>query len=366
MIMKRLQSILWTALSAVLLCACTGGTNEVPDPGGKTFYSTTDEYSETDSSRVWFGKDGSFVLTDNFYEGYYEMTGTWSLKENVITLNVESTGVGNFTKVLFEIEDEKTITLQTSLAGSQNGDIFTTDKPSGGSSGPLPTTTPSAKPEEVTSTYYNASRKGFGQSQVQFYPDMTFEFTEVQGMGAERITRRFGVEGEMLIFSNFDEPLYNSAGEQVWNLEMEMIDDNTLVLRTDLKDSRYGDIFTLDGELPENAPGIQTAEYDRTFIHTPIPDTSEQFYPQLELFKDGTFVFTENCYAGMAHYRGFWHESEDGFIVCDVTDNTEMQGFAGQDVTLIYFEYAEPNTLMLDTDLCMSRSGDTFNLDSVK
>ena len=43
-----------------------------------------------------------------------------------------------------------------------------------------------------------------------------------------------------------------------------------------------------------------------------------------------------------------------------------LQGFAGQGVDTIIFEYAEPNTLVLNTDLCMSLKGDTFNLDTVE
>ena len=364
--MKQIKSMFRTVLSAALLCACTSGASEVPDPGGKTFYSTIDEYDNIDHSRVWFGKDGSFVLTDDFYDGYYEMSGTWSLEENVITLNVESSGVGNYSKVLFEIEDENTITLQTSLAGAQSGYVFTTEKPSGGSSGPLPTSTPSPSPDASSSIYYNASRKGFGQSSVQFNADRTFVFTEVEGMGAEQITGVFGMEGDMILFSNFEEVFYDHDGNTLWNLEMEYINDEILILRRDLKSSLSGDIFTLDGELPDSIPVSSGMTYDRTFIHSPIPDTAPQYFPQLELFKDGTFVFTENCYAGMGHYRGTYEETADGSVLCYVTDNKEMQGFAGQGVTLIRFEYAEPNTLMLDTDLCMSLKGDTFNLDSVK
>ena len=53
------------------------------DLAGKTFYNTVDEYDNAEHSSVWFGKDGSFVLKDNYFDGYYQVVGDWSLKENV-------------------------------------------------------------------------------------------------------------------------------------------------------------------------------------------------------------------------------------------------------------------------------------------
>ncbi len=364
----KIRSLMSAALSLFL---CTGLSacqeekgSDVPDPAGKTFYSTVDEYNNIDHARIWFGKDGSFTMTDDFYDGYYDLSGTWSLTENVITLDVEMSGVGNYTKVLFEIQDEKTIILRTSLAGSQSGYVFTTDKPDGSvSPGGI-----SAPESDGTSTYYNASRKDFERSSVQFRPDGTFVFTEIQGMGAEMISGLFSMEGNMILFSNFNEEFYDISENRLWNMEMEYIDEYTLVLHTNLKSSQDGDIFTIDGTLPAVMPvtGKTEESYDMTFVHAPIPDVLDQYLPVLELYKNGQFVFTENCYAGMFRYKGWYQKTDDGRIICDVTDASEMQGFKGDDVKTIYFEYAEPNTLMLDTELCMSMPGDTFNLDSVK
>ncbi|MBR4462515.1 MAG: Ig-like domain-containing protein [Erysipelotrichaceae bacterium] len=121
--MKRKIGIM--ILLLMLLCSCK---KQEPEPGfdlgGKTYYNTVDNYGNENHSKLWFGKDGSFVLTDNFYDGYYDITGSWSLKEDVCTLDVETTGVGTFSTILFEVKDDETLILKTNLAGSVSGDTF--------------------------------------------------------------------------------------------------------------------------------------------------------------------------------------------------------------------------------------------------
>ena len=135
--MKRKIGIM--ILLLMLLCSCK---KQEPEPsfdlGGKTYYNTVDNYGNENHSKLWFGKDGSFVMTDNFYDGYYDITGSWSLKENVCTLNVENTGVGTFSTILFEVKDNDTLILKTNLAGSVSGDTFSTTEikgPTGDDSG---------------------------------------------------------------------------------------------------------------------------------------------------------------------------------------------------------------------------------------
>ena len=371
--MKRFTAIILSFVICTALLACTGGSQpeqtKTWDLAGKTYYNTVDDYDNIDHSRIWFGKDGSFVLTDDFYDGYYEMSGTWSVKENVITLDVESTGVGNYTKVLFEVQDDDTIVLKTMIAGSKSDDVFTTTKPaddSGKTNNEPHGTVDWKKDFTITdghNKYYNTTSHGLDPSYVDLYDDGSFLFVEVVGMGAEQIIGTYGQEGDVLMFSNFMNKFYDWNGNEVYNMEMRIIDNDTLVLMTDLQGSMVGEVFTTSGELPE---GLDTWSVHKIYTHAPIEGTPAQFLPTLELNKDGTFVFTENVYAGMAHYRGTWMETPGGYIVCDATDNKELQGFAGQDVETIIFEYAEPNTLVLNTDLCMSLKGDTFNLDIVE
>ena len=121
--MKRKLGIL--ILMVLLLCSCGKKEPETSfDLGGKTYYNTVDNFGNENHSKVWFGKDGSFVLNDNFAEGYYDITGTWSLKENVCTLKVKETGVGSCSTIIFEVEDKDTLVLKTNLAGSSSDDIF--------------------------------------------------------------------------------------------------------------------------------------------------------------------------------------------------------------------------------------------------
>ena len=71
--MKKMYAV-WMALLLVLsVGGCTPNKKEEEtdagpkyDIGGKTYYNTVDEYGNNDHSKVWFGKDGSFVFADLF------------------------------------------------------------------------------------------------------------------------------------------------------------------------------------------------------------------------------------------------------------------------------------------------------------
>ena len=356
--------------------------------GGKTYYNTVDKYDNKEHAKVWFGKDGSFVLTDNTHDGFYEMQGTWSISENVITLDVDKSGLGNFTKVLFEISDENKIILKTMLAGSMSDDVFTTEKPVWTPSS-VSTSAPATKPEptkpEPTKTpdsgpsssdeyiaYYNADQNNpFGNSFIEFHDDGTFSLTEVQGMGAFLINGLYGRQGNTLLFSNFDNDLYDSGGGKIYNFEMDIIDEDTLVLLEDLTDSKKGDMFTTSGKKPAGSGGSSSGGSSSSgpmyingeFVmkHDPSVGVPEQYEPSIKFETNGEFVFTENCYAGMGQYKGWYEVSEIEYIL-HVEDASTMQGFAGQDVKKIIFKIKDPNTIVLSTDLCMSLVGDEFHL----
>ena len=229
----------------LLLCSCDSKKAEQYDISGKTFYDTVNEYDPIEFSNAWFGKDGSFVMTDYFFDGYYEINGNWSIKENVVTVDVTNTGVGDFKKILFEITDNDNIVLRTALAGSQNNHIFTTTKP-----------TPSVKPVEDNSTNSN--------------------------------------------------------------------NNNNSTIK---------------------------------FVHEPSDMTSEQYLPSVVFDAHGQFVFTENLFAGMGDISGTYELTGNGYL-CHV--EKIFSGFAGDDVTVIEFEYLDDNTLELKTDICMSLKGDKF------
>ena len=138
---KHLAKILLVLTAVMLLAGCTGGggSKEKYDLAGKTYYNTADEYDTYNPSKLWFGKDGSFVLTDNFYDGLYEISGKWALKEDVVTLMVEKTGIGEFKTILLEVKDDNTLVLKTELAGSRSDTKFSTEKPAPTATSPEPT-----------------------------------------------------------------------------------------------------------------------------------------------------------------------------------------------------------------------------------
>ena len=340
-------------LLMLLLCGCNKKEEKaVYDPAGKTFYNTVDRYGNEDHSKVWFGKDGSFVVSDNYEGGTYEVNGKWSVSEDVITLNVEKSGYGDYDKLIFEYKDEDNIILRTSLAGSRMEDIFSTKEVKGSEV---------KKPEnKEATTFYNASQKerDGNASEITFAQDGTFVLSEVAGLGAIKVEGVYGQQGDALMFSNF-EPFDDFDGHKIYNFELIIADDDVLVLQEDLQGSRKGDFFTRDGKVPA---GMQAeTKKNLLFIHQPIEDVNDIFLPQVEFNSDGTFVLTENVYAGMGEYRGTYTSDQYGYQ-CTVTDASRMQGFMGENVKTITFEYFDAKTLVLQQDLCMSRMGDCFSL----
>ena len=76
---------------ALLLCVSAGCTNkqentETPGFAGETFWNTTAESIQSEPSSVWFGKDGTFVLEDRHTGGTDEISGSWTVSKDVITL----------------------------------------------------------------------------------------------------------------------------------------------------------------------------------------------------------------------------------------------------------------------------------------
>ena len=359
--MKKLfVKILLTVTAVLLIAGCTGNKKDSFDIAGKTFYNTVDEFGNAEHSKLWFGKDGSFVLTDNFSEGSYEISGKWSLKENVVTLDVEKAAVGQYSKILLEVKDEKTLVLKTQLAGSKADAVFSTDKPAGSQTAvtptPQPTGTTATEMEYIA--YYNASQnKEKNGSFVEFHNDGSFTFVEIEGLGATEIKGLWGTEGDMILFSNFEQVPYDKAGNPIHNFEMQMYDEDTLILQRGIQSSSKGDIFTISGKIPEALKAA--ASYSGTFRHDPIDGVQESLLPMIQFNADGTFVFTENCYAGMGQYKGHYEKTDIGYT-CYVDEASTMKGFAGQDVTTIYFENYDAALILLQTDLCMSRLGDKF------
>lgn len=364
--MKKKSLIVAFAL-LFLFSSCTGKKEKEEeaayDLSGKTYYNTVDRYDNSEHSKVWFGKDGSFVLKDNYFDGWYEMSGTWSVKENVCTLEVKETPVGDLNRVLFEIRDDDTLILKTTLAGSSSDDVFSTTEIKGGTagngSGNANENGQGKDSEPVTTVkYLNASHSYKNRSYVDLSSDGSFKLADQDDFGVSELLGRYVYKDGIYDLNEFtDASLFVSAVDSIQFRELR---EGVLILETDLGSCHKGDVFTLDGIMPEDLKKEEKGPYvDHIYIHAPIPDINELYLPVLELFADGSFIFSENVYAGMAQYFGTYDIGQYGYIL-HVDDASQLQGFAGADVKEIRLDDKDQDTLILKTDLCMSRSGEEF------
>lgn len=346
--MKKVLMMIFCAL--MLLSGCTGGKaeNKVPDIAGKTFYDTADTFVYTEPTRLWLGKDESFVLSDYYVGGMDEYTGTWSVKDDVVTLKSDKN------EFKFEVKDENTLILRTSLRGGNASDVFSTEKPK---NEPLPYGI-----EFDYVTYYNANQDESNRSFLEIHDDGSFSLVEKGTSGTTDINGLWGKEGDAYMFSNFD-PFKDRNGNTVYNFEFLVYDENSLILNEDLDGSKKGDIFTIDGKIPAGyTSSTETFSFKtQTWIHEPIQDVKEEYLPTITIATDFSFLFYENVYAGMGKYIGYCSPEQNGWA-CKVTDGSGMMGFAGGDVKEIIFESIDSETMELKTDLCMSMSGDRFKL----
>ena len=356
--MKKLICLLFV----FLLCACSPKDNveQTPVIAGKTYFNTVDEFDNAEHSKIWFGKDGSFVMKDNFYDGYYEITGTWSVKEDVCTAEVESSGVGNFSQIIFEIQDEDTLVLKTTLAGSKMDDVFSTTevKGSGADTG---SNTPQTDIPHVFNTqqnsyfvFYNSNQKTDRVSMVELIGYDLIIFQDRNDGSVNEFIGTFKEEdGYIVITSSSNEfPIpERMVGEKFFRIQ----DKNTLILEQDFPISAAGDVFS------SKNPNFD-GDY-AMFKHEHTDMCDDMYLPTIEFYSADrdSFVFTENLFSGMAEIFGWFEESDKGYV-CHVEDAHLLEGFAGADVKTIEFEKKDKNTLVLKTDICLSKAGDQFVL----
>ena len=350
--MKKLLKMFCLVTVLFSICACTGGKQEAKtyDLAGKTFYDNSTN-SGSEPSQLWLGKDGSFVLKDNYSDGFDEIAGKWSLSENVLTLEVENSS--NYSRIIFEVKDDNNLSLKTSLLGSNGDALYSTNKPAAGS------------PSQVTSkdykAYYNANQDSASRSHIEIHDDGSFSLVDRGTNGVQEVNGLWGLtdKKEVYMFSNFDE-FKDASGNMVYNFEMAVIDENTLCLMENLTNSKAGDYFTVDGKMPENVSGIPAFGFTTTtWVHEPFWDINEAYLPTLTIATDYSFKLVENLGAGMGTYSGYCQHTDDGCWICDVTD-INFSGFAGDDVKQIRFSDYMLNDLRLETNLCFSSEGDIF------
>lgn len=87
-------------------------------------------------------------------------------------------------------------------------------------------------------------------------------------------------------------------------------------------------------------------------------DTIDRYKPFVELYTNGKYLFRENLYEGMADVTGLYgiHTTD---LYLRVLDNSQMQGFAGDDLTEIDFT-VNGNSIFSVQDVCFTRKGSEF------
>ena len=78
----------------------------------------------------------------------------------------------------------------------------------------------------------------------------------------------------------------------------------------------------------------------------------------MEFLEGNTFNLTENLYEGMGNYTG--HFTVKGREITLDVEDINFSGVLGDDVRSIRFEMLEDGSLQLQSDLCFSRAGQTF------
>ncbi|MCR4855127.1 MAG: Ig-like domain-containing protein [Erysipelotrichaceae bacterium] len=226
---KHFSVFIILLISLLCLSACkpsdSGDKGQTYELGGKTFYNTVDDYGHSDHSKVWFGKDGSFVLNDSYSGGYQDYSGSWTISENVVSLEADS---GN--KILFEIKDEDTLVLKTTIAGSRSDQIFTADM--------------SQISETDTfsyTVYYNISQSSDQRSSVEILSDGSFIFIDKNDLSISEYSGTYQKNKDQLTLGNF-----TGVKPGVSEIIFKVKDDKTMILESDVGISATGDIFSSD------------------------------------------------------------------------------------------------------------------------
>ena len=104
---------------------------------------------------------------------------------------------------------------------------------------------------------------------------------------------------------------------------------------------------------------ISTSYSTRVYKYEDI-DLNPLYYPTLLLNDDMTFVFTENMYAGMLDIVGEY-EIIDGKVVLTIQNQEDLQGFSCEGLQIIALKTYDEDTLVLQTDVCYSRTDAIFS-----
>ncbi len=335
------------------------------DLGGKTYYNTVDNYGHDNHSKVWFGKDGSFVLSDSYTGGYYDIDGSWTLNENVVTLNVDKSGQGSYSKIIFEVEDNDTLKLKTTLEGSKSDDTFSINEIKGSSVKPADSGSSGSSDSSGSGSGGSSSSSGSDTSSSETKPDTSSEKIPCTGLTslyknywAYEGVKSYDLEVKAEPSNTTDKITYKVDDENVVKVNENGIATAVNEGKTQIH-IKCGDIErTVNFETRKKG----ATEGARTFKAN-VKDVDDKFQPTIYFDGAGNFDFTENTYVGMGHFKGTYKKNEEeNRYYLTVTDASTMQGFAGADVKEIVFKIVDDKTLKLKTDLCMSYNSLYFYL----
>ncbi|MBR4470769.1 MAG: hypothetical protein IKS54_05570, partial [Erysipelotrichaceae bacterium] len=80
--MKKKIIVLLMMVLCLMTCLSACTKKEEPEPvvqpsfelAGKTYFNTVDNYGHEDHSKLWLGKDGTFVMADSYADGVKDIT----------------------------------------------------------------------------------------------------------------------------------------------------------------------------------------------------------------------------------------------------------------------------------------------------
>ena len=352
--MKKLAKIAMALMLVMGMCACTPKPEQpketIYEVIGTTFADKTTVNEDLRSTLTLY-KEGDFELYE-YIEGKLSLVrGDYKQRDNEYDLYPQNCKALP-EKVVFRATSAEEMILDTDLVISSFGDVFVPEA-----------TLPKKETSEYPMIFYSTVKgeNDLGTTTLELYEDGTFRLSEVQGMGAVLCEGRYGKEGNVFMFSNFD-PFNDMYGNKVYNFEFFEFDNGALMLNEDLNCTAYGTLFTKDGQLPEGYEPYtpEGVELLIKMVHEPIPDVNEMYLPVIEMMNDGTFVMYENVYAGIAQISGHYQILEKTYRFF-VEDNTQMQGFMGDDVVLFDIWHDDATgDFRIDRDICMTRANDIF------
>lgn len=354
--MKKLAKIVMVLVLAMGMCACTPKPETpkvtIHEVIGTTFVNDTVQNDDLKGSLTLY-KEGDFELYEYISGKLTLVRGDYKQRENEYDLYPQNCSELP-EKIVFRATGEEEMILDTELNISGFGDVYIPEY-----------LVPEKEPETYPMVFYSTAMRetDHGTTSLQLNEDGTFSLTEVQGLGALLYEGRYGKEGNVYMFSNFD-PFPDMNGEMVHNFEFIEVEKDVLVLNEDLNSTYAGTLFTKTGKLPD---GYEIAVEDggsvlMQMIHASIDYVDAVNLPKIDLWDNGNFAMYENVYEGFATIYGHYEYIGKTYRFY-VEDNSMLRGYAGEGITQfdIYHDDAMGG-FRIDTDLCMTRSGDEFKL----